>query len=331
MIGRRAVLAATLVAATPARAGAFKARDVHFAGAGGIRLAGTLLLPDRSAPGRSPGVVLIAGSGPTDRNGNSPLVPVKIDLLKDIAELLAGAGIASLRYDKRGIGQSTRAPAALAERELFFSWANFVGDVQLAHAELTKQPEVKSYATALLGHSEGGLFALATAQMSIARQPYALVLAGTPGRPLRQIIRHQLARSAPALVDAAERTMEAILRTGQVPADVPLELAPLFPPYIGPFLKGDLGFDPAAALATLKQPCLLLHGGADRQIVPMDDIQPLIDVLAHRLEPSEVLVAPQVSHYLKVVEGPGDPGYAGTLAPAVAEKLTAWLPATLGA
>jgi alpha-beta hydrolase superfamily lysophospholipase len=326
------VLGGAALAARPAGAESFKTRQVRFPGAGGIELAGTLLLPMISELQKVPGAVLIAGSGPTDRDGNNPLIPTKIDLLKQIAELLAEAGIASIRYDKRGIGQSTKAPASLADRELFFAWENFIGDVQLAHAELVKQDEVKSYATALLGHSEGGLFAVAAAEASVpARAPYALVLAGTPGRPLQEIIRNQLSRNAPHLVAPAERIMDAIRRTRRVPPDVPADLASLFPPYIGPFLHGELGFDPAKTLLALKQPCLLLHGGADQQVVPMGEIQPLIDALERRSGPAEAIVAPLVSHNLKSVSGPGDPGFTGPIAPAIALNLRGWLASTLGA
>jgi pimeloyl-ACP methyl ester carboxylesterase len=331
MIGRRALLAFGVATPFSARAQAYRAREVRFAGAGSIELAGTLVLPAVGENQPVPGVVLIAGSGPTDRDGNNRLVPQKIDLLKQIAEQLAEAGIASLRYDKRGVGQSTLAPATLAERELFFGWENFIGDVVLAHAELIKQSEVRPYGTALLGHSEGGLFAIATAQATIAHSPYALVLASTPGRPLFEIIHSQVARSMPALVEPADKIMGTILRTGHAPQDVPHELASAFPAYIGPFLKGELAFDPAKALANLKQPCLLLHGGADQQIVPMDEIQPLVDALARRDAPGEVLVAPVVSHSLKPVSGRRDPGFAGPLAPAIADKLASWLKSTLGA
>lgn len=331
MIGRRALLAAGVATPLSTQAQATSARDLRFAGAGGIELAGTLVLPAVGEKQQVPGVVLIAGSGPTDRDGNNPLIPARIDLLKQIAEQLAQAGIASLRYDKRGIGGSTKAPRTLAEQELFFGWENFIGDVVLAHAELIKHDEVKPYATALLGHSEGGLFAIAMAQASITRAPYGLVLASTPGRPLEEIIRHQLARSAPTLLEPAERIMAEIRNTGHAPQNAPHGLGAVFPAYIGPFLKGELAFDPAKALAGLKQPCLLLHGGADQQVVPVGEIQPLIDALASRAVPGEVLVAPAVSHNLKPVSGPGDPGFAGTLAPAIADKLANWLRRTLGA
>jgi pimeloyl-ACP methyl ester carboxylesterase len=125
--------------------------------------------------------------------------------------------------------------------------------------------------------------------------------------------------------------MKAVLETGHVPADVPAELRLIFPANGGPFFRGILTFDPAEAVAKLDAPCLLLHGGADAQIVPMEEIQPLVDALARRSRPGEVLVAPAVSHNLKPVSGPDDPGFGGPLAPVVADKLSSWLRSVLGA
>ncbi len=307
-------------------------RQVRFAASDGSALAGTLLLPLISEIQYVPGVVLVAGSGPTDRDGNNPLAPVRIDLLKQIAELLARAGIASLRYDKRGIGASTAHPTeSLQVEERFFAWENFVGDVQAAHAELLRHNEIKPYATALLGHSEGALLSLAAIAAMGKRAPYALVLASPPGRPLRDIVLSQIERNRPRLLPSAERIMAATLETGHVPADVPPALQFIFPSYGGPFFSTALTFDPAKAVAGIDTPCLMLHGGADTQIVPMADIQPLIDALAARGKPGEVLVVPQVSHNLKTVRTPDDPGFAGPIAPAVADKLASWLKHVLGA
>ncbi len=308
-----------------------KQREVRFAGAGDVTLAGTLLLPLISEVQYVPGVVLVAGSGPTDRDGNNPGIPVKIDVLRQIAELLARAGIASLRYDKRGIGQSSKSPNTVAGAEAFFTWANLVGDVRAAHAELLRHDEVKPYATALLGHSEGGLLSLAALRAMSGRKPYAVVLASTPGLPLEEIIRRQISRSAPTLAAAAERVMDAIRRTGHTPTDMPAALAAIFPAYIGSLLKDEFAFNPAEALLALDQACLLLHGGADQQVVPLGDIQPLLDALAKRDKPGEAMVAPLVSHNLKAVKSAADPGFEGPLAPAIADKLRAWLSFVLGA
>jgi pimeloyl-ACP methyl ester carboxylesterase len=336
---RRALLAgAALLAAPPAAAQKYpmgtKQQLLRFRGMGGAELHGTLLLPLISELQKVPGVVLVGGSGPTDRDGNNSLLPLRIDLLKQIAELLAKNGIATLRYDKRGVAASAvGAPTRLEEQERFFAWDNFVGDVRAAHAELLKHDEIKSYATALLGHSEGGLLSLAAA-WSMGRSknaPHALVLAGTPGRPLIDILRGQISRTGPQYSDAAERILQAILDTGHVPADTPAELQLIFPSYAGPFFRGILTFDPARTVASLETACLLLHGGADAQVVPMDEIQPLIDALARRAAPGEVLVAPAVSHNLKPVSNAADPGFVGPVAPAVADKLASWLRLVLGA
>jgi pimeloyl-ACP methyl ester carboxylesterase len=342
MIRRRALLAAAaLVPPGLARAqgyydrGMFE-RAVRFAGSGGATLDGTLTLPRRSEIQYVPGVVLIAGSGPTDRDGNNPYVPERIDLLREVAALLADSGIAALRYDKRGIGASSRPPAApnesvLEVQERFFAWDNFVGDVRAAHAELLRHDEIKKHATGLVGHSEGGLLAIAAAVAMGTGRPHALVLLSTPGRKLGEIVRAQLRRNAPSFAAEAERTMAAIEASGRMPEGISRELQPLFPPYGGAFFKGALDFDPAAALARLDNPCLLLHGAEDRQVVPMADIQPLLDVLARRGASGEALIGQAASHNLKPVATPFDAGFSGPLSPAIAHKLASWLATVLGA
>jgi alpha-beta hydrolase superfamily lysophospholipase len=335
-LGAFAALMPPAAHAQPARprfyAKGTKQRAVRFTGSEGATLVGTLLLPIWSEIEKVPGVVLVAGSGPTDRDGNNALVPERIDLMKRIAELLAEAGIASLRYDKRGIGGSTPRPrGSLAEQERFFSFDNFVGDVAAAHAELVTHDEIKTYATALLGHSEGGLLVLAAAPTITKNPPHALVLLATPGRPLIDILRAQIARGAPNLVAPADRVMAAIQASGHVPADLPRELEALFPPYGGPFLQRLLWFDPAQALLASRLPCLLLHGAADRQVVPMEDVQPLIDALGKRDASGEAVIVPSASHNLKLAQWPTDAGFGGAIAPAAATKLASWLKQALGA
>ncbi len=324
MIGRRGLLAAAALAACPARAQGVKERPVRFAGVAGAELAGTLMLPMISEMQYVPGVVLIAGSGPTDRDGNNPLAPARIDVLKQTALALADAGIATLRYDKRGIG---------------FAWPHFVDDVRAAHVEMLRHDEIKPYATALLGHSEGGLLAMAAAAgMGLAQgsakykqAPYALVLAATPGRPLGEIVRQQIAREAPELVVPAGHVMDAIAATGHVPDNLPRALQALFPPYVGLFLRDAFAFDPVTALERLDMACLLLQGTADQQVVALHDVQPLIDALQRRAAPGEAFIAPLVSHNLKSVAGPADDGFSGPLSPVIAARLTAWLAHVLGA
>src|SRR3954470_24058089 len=170
-------------------------REVQFEGAGGVRLSGTLLLPE--APTHPvPAVVLVAGSGPTDRNGNQPPM-LWTGLLKQTAEILAEAGIASFRYDKRGLHRSGGRPKDPAELARFVAWENFSADVVAAHRALCAQPEVDAGRVALLGHSEGGLLVMhaALAMQEAGQAPAAVVLVSTPGRPLDVVLREQLAAS----------------------------------------------------------------------------------------------------------------------------------------
>jgi pimeloyl-ACP methyl ester carboxylesterase len=337
LMGRVLLGGAAMLVAPPAAAQKYfpmgaKQQALSFKGSGGVTLEGTLLLPTISELQRVPGVVLHGGSGPTDRDGNNALVPIRIDLLKRIAELLADNGIASLRYDKRGVAASGgQTPGSIEAQERFFAWDNYVGDVLAAHAELLRHDEIKPYATALLGHSEGGLLSLAAAAAMGKRAPYAVVIASTPGRPLIDIVRDQIARGAPQLSAEAERVMKATLATGHVPADTSEELRLIFPAYAGPFFRGALTFDPAQAVFAFDSACLLLHGGSDVQVVPMAEIQPLVDALAKRNKPGEVLVAAGVSHNLKPVTDAADPGFAGPIAPAIRDKLSSWLRQVLGA
>ena len=129
----------------------------------------------------------------------------------------------------------------------------------------------------------------------------------------------------------SDEQFAAILETGRVPNNLPPELQLLFPLYAGPFLQKLLSFDPASVLARSRTACLLVQGGADRQVVPMEDVQPLIDALRDRGVSGEAVVIPQVSHNLKAVSGPLDAGFGGPLSPAVAEALLKWLIPALGA
>ena len=134
----------------------------------------------------------------------------------------------------------------------------------------------------VVGASLGGLLALDAAH-SLSRRVHTLVLAATPGRRLDGILRGQLGRDAPALVPAVDRVVDTIISTGRVRDDLPRALAVLFPRHAGPFLQRLFTFEPAPVLSALPIGCLVVQGGADRQIVPMEDVQPLIDALRTRV------------------------------------------------
>ena len=245
-------------------------------------LAGTLALPKNSA--RGPAVLILAGAGPTDRNGNGPLIST--DTYRLLAAGLAAQGVRSLRYDKRGIGGS----AGLVAREEDLRFDDLVSDAVAAARDLAGRSDVSS--VILAGHSEGGLVAMRAArEMSVA----GLMLLATPGRPLADVLRAQL-RTVPLSEDLrgeALRINDALAR-GEPVADVPTELAPIFRPSVQPYLMSIMTVDPRLELARLSLPVLLLYGGRDVQ-VPLEHR----DVLARARPDARVVTVPTANHVLK--------------------------------
>src|SRR5262249_32653231 len=144
----------------------------------GVTVYGSLLLPPAAPGERLPAALILAGSGPTDRNGNSALIcggaPV-INKLADFAQALAGDGVASVRYRKLGSGQ-TGLPSSVNLDAIGFDL--FVNEARAAYDYLRSRPEVDPNRVFVLGHSEGGLIALVLAtELAPEEQPAALVLA----------------------------------------------------------------------------------------------------------------------------------------------------------
>lgn len=307
--------------------------------ADGLTLAGTLNLPHGPPPaGGWPAALLVQGSGPTDRDGNSRIMPnVRMDLLKELATALAGQGVASLRYDKRGmdanLGQAPNDPEGMAQ---FYDWTRFTGDLAAAYGALATAPGIDPAHVAVIGHSEGGLLLLSAVQTEQVR-PAAAILLGTPGRSwgdnvadqLRQKMRSQNVpppmQQRILAVDAAIRT--DIQATGKVPVDkVPPGLQALYPAYLGPFYQGALSLDPAAAAAAAPMPVLAIIGGDDAQASAEKDAPLYAKALAERQDGSRVETPAGLNHVLKR----GGLDYGGPVDPAILSTITAWLGKRLG-
>ena len=128
--------------------------EVQFSGVGGLKLSGTLTRPE--AGDTLPAVLILPGSGPTDRNGNSIAINVPIELHRQIAERLASEGIASLRFDKRAVMRySAEWPKDLVGINDFFGWDKFAGDATAAFQFLRTQKRIDAKRVGILGHSEG--------------------------------------------------------------------------------------------------------------------------------------------------------------------------------
>ena len=218
-------------------------------------LYGSLVLPKSDKP--VPVVLIIAGSGPTDRNGNNTQGG-RNDSLKKLAWRLAQNNIASVRFDKRGIAQSQ--PAAPDERTLNLD--QYVTDAVAWGNLLKADPRFAD--VFVLGHSEGALIASLAAPAMDATG--VISIAGT-ARPVGQVLREQLQRNnmPPGLL---QRSVELIhtLESGRTDDNVPEALQVIFRPSVQPYLISLLRYDPAKAFAALKMPALIIQGTHDIQV-----------------------------------------------------------------
>lgn len=225
----------------------------------GATLHGTLLVP---APAPQPIVLIIAGSGPTDRDGNTPILPGKNNSLRYLAEGLAARGIASLRYDKRGIAQS--AAGMGSESDLRFD--HFVDDAIAWGQKLRSDRRFSS--VTVIGHSEGSLIGMLAAPRIPAAGVVSIAGAGFPAAEviLRQI-RGQFTAEQTAQVEAA---LQNVAR-GEAPGTVPPPLgAMLFRPTVLPYLASWFRYDPRVVAGAVGAPLLVIHGTHDIQTLEED-------------------------------------------------------------
>ncbi|MCY0994591.1 alpha/beta fold hydrolase [Nannocystis sp. ILAH1] len=219
---------------------------------------GSLLLPGGCGPFA---VVLIhAGSGPTDRDGNAP--GVVNDSLKLLAEGLAERGFAAVRFDKRGVAASAAAGPAL---EYDYRLDMYVDDAAAWLEMLAEDPRFRGVTFA--GHSEGSLIGMLAAQRSPVD---AFVSIAGAGRPAAELLREQLAKhlSGPLLAEA--NAILGSLEAGKEVAEVSPELYDLFRPSVQPYLLSWFPHDPAALIATITAPTAIVHGTTDAQTSVVD-------------------------------------------------------------
>lgn len=250
---------------------------------GALGLGGTLTLP-RSATGRVPVVVIIAGSGPTDRNGNS-MMGVRANSYAQLAWGLARRGIASLRYDKR-VMPGTKGTVDISRLTL----EDFAADARAAAESLGRDPRFSR--VVLLGHSEGSSLALIAARGG-SPVTGAISVSGL-GRPFGTVLREQLARQFDSATMVRYDTAMAQYLRGEQPKDVPPALAVLFVPINQNFMKSLASFDPPAAIRAVRQPVLIVQGGRDLQVTVADAER------LHSARPdAQLVVVPLANHVLK--------------------------------
>ncbi|MEL6950125.1 MAG: alpha/beta fold hydrolase [Pseudomonadota bacterium] len=252
---------------------------------GDTKLYGTLELPRRDPIAAA---LIISGSGPTDRDGNSSILPGKNNSLRYLAEALADDRIASLRYDKRMIGES--ANPSIIEADLRFD--HFADDAVKLAAYLEEHLDVPVF---LIGHSEGGQIALTAAE----REAFAgvAVLAG-PGEHPADLIARQLAQQIPPdLFEDSVRTLNA-LRAGNLVDDPPAQLGVLFRKSVQPYLISWFRYDPPKQAANIDEPLLLIYGTTDIQVEVSNG-----EALAAAHADARLVIIEGMNHVLKMVSG----------------------------
>ncbi|SHM32952.1 hypothetical protein SAMN05192549_101315 [Duganella sacchari] len=253
---------------------------------GGGTVYGTELTPD-GVSGKVPVVLLHAGSGPTDRDGNNTLLPGPNDALRMVAEGLARQGIASVRYDKRGIGAS----ALPVWKEENLRLDDYVGDAAAWLRKLHADPRFSRVVMA--GHSEGAQIASEACAQGGAD---ACVLIAGPAHALDEVLREQLKdKLPPPLMDESDRILAA-LKEGKTVDKVPPPLMVLYRPEVQPYLISSLQHDPRKAIAALKMPVLILQGTSDIQVPETEAKE-----LSAAAPKARLVIVEGMNHLLKMV------------------------------
>lgn len=250
------------------------------------QIAGTLQLP-AATDGKPRVALIVAGSGPTDRDGNNSMIPGRSDSLKMLAVALADEGIATVRFDKRGIGGS--AAAGPPESELRFE--TYVDDAAAWVGKLKADPRFAS--VAVIGHSEGSLVGMLAAQQAGAAA-FVSIAGLADGAP--SAIRKQFAGKLTPELDKENERILAALESGSTVDQVPPALTSLYRPSIQPYLISWFKYVPSQRIAALTMPVLIVQGNTDIQV----DVAQANGL--HRAKPDATLaIIPGMNHIFKHV------------------------------
>ena len=240
---------------------------------------GTLLVPSKE---HSPLVLIIAGSGPTDRDGNN--ISLQNNSLKMIAQGLYMNDIASFRFDKRGISRS--AAAGMSEEDLRFE--HYIEDVKQWCSLLKEDPRFSSFI--ILGHSEGSLIGMIASQTV---SPDKFISLAGPGFSMQATLRRQLADQPVYILSMSLPIIEQ-LEKGKTVDSVPPLINMLFRPSIQPYLISTFKYDPVIEISKVQSPVLIVQGTTDIQI-QVEDAKKLAAANSN----SELVIIEGMNHILK--------------------------------
>ncbi len=221
-------------------------------------LYGTLVSP-RGKPG-IPVVLIIAGSGPTDRDGNSPAMGLRSDMYKLLADSLERHGIASLRYDKRGVGASKAALRSEAD----ITFPDYIADAEGLIGLLKADRRFSK--VIVFGHSEGSLIGMVAARQANAD---AYISAAGAGDRIDRVIYPQLAAQSRTMADSAKVLFDSLAEGHRVhePSN---SLKAFFRASVQPYMISWLHYDPQVEIKKLRIPVLIIQGATDLQTTVLD-------------------------------------------------------------
>jgi uncharacterized protein len=244
---------------------------------------GSLLVPETKKA--IPVVLIIAGSGPTDRNGNS-MAGISAQPYKLLAEGLAKNDIASLRYDKRGVGKSVI--EGMKEDSLRFD--DYINDA-IAWVELLSKDKRFSKVV-ILGHSEGSLIGMVVAQNSKAHSYISLAGAG---RRIDEVIVQQLKdQKQPENIVKEITDMFEVLKEGKKIENPNPMYFSLFRPSVQPYMISWLKYKPQVEIKKLTKPILVVQGNADIQVAESESL-----LLKNANPKATYLLVEKMNHVLK--------------------------------
>ncbi len=270
--------------------------QVQFAGAGGLQLSGILSLPAKSSQPAA-AVLVVPDSGSVDRDGIAPAGSLPDPLYADVARTLTSRGIASLRYDPRGQGQSPLPPGTALQLP------DLVGDSRAGLRLLAGRTEIDPKRLTILGDGWGGLVALQLAAQD--HSAAALVLVSTPGRPVVDTVAGQLQASAVTPADGQTQVQQLRATVADLlagahlpgPAELDTALRPILQPGQEAYLRAVFGLSPADLAKQIRLPTLIVRGGLDPSIAAADS-DALDTAIGAR---AQVLVAKAAGHTLSIV------------------------------
>ena len=243
---------------------------------------GTITVPDITKA--SPIVLIIAGSGPTDRDCNSPM-GVQTNTYKMLAESFAKNGISTLRFDKRGIGESKS--AMTSESDLRFE--TYIHDVVAWIALL--QSDKRFSSIIILGHSEGSLIGMIAAEQTNVAG--FISIAGV-GKSADKVLQEQLkTKLPPQLLDESNNILDS-LKNGKTVSNINANLVALYRPSVQPYMISWIKYDPAKEICKLKIPILIIQGTTDLQVTVNDS-----KLLSAANANAKLLIIENMNHVLK--------------------------------